>query len=177
MAIMAAPEATTIASSDARPASNRIRTFLPPVRESGGGHSFHDGGVRPPAAHPRTRIIDIMESARTAGTIEWKDFEAVELRVGTIVEVSDFPEAKKPAYRLTVDFGPTIGTLRSSARITELYGKADLVGRQVVGVVNFPAKRIGPFLSECLVTGFYREDGAVVLAIPERTVPNGAKLG
>jgi tRNA-binding protein len=118
-----------------------------------------------------------MDSERATGTIEWKDFEAVELRVGTIVEVLDFPEAKKPAYRLTVDFGPTIGTLRSSARITELYGKENLVGRQVVGVVNFPAKRIGPFLSECLVTGFYREDGAVVLAIPERPVPNGAKLG
>ena len=118
-----------------------------------------------------------MDSARAAGTIEWRDFEAVELRAGTIVEVFDFPEARKPAYRLTVDFGPTIGTLHSSARITELYRKEDLIGRQVVGVVNFPAKRIGPFVSECLVTGFYRDDGAVVLVIPERPITNGAKLG
>ena len=109
--------------------------------------------------------------------ITWADFEAVELRIGTIVAVEDFPEAKKPAYRLTVDFGPEIGTRRSSARITNLYAKEDLVGRQVVAVVNFPPKRIGPFLSECLITGFYREDGSVVLAIPERSVPNGSKLG
>jgi tRNA-binding protein len=109
-------------------------------------------------------------------TITWADFESVELRVGTIVAVEDFPEAKKPAWKLTVDFGPEIGTRRSSARITDLYSKEDLVGRQVVAVVNFPPKRVGPFLSECLITGFYREDGAVVLAVPERTVPNGSKL-
>jgi len=109
--------------------------------------------------------------------ITWADFEAVELRIGTIVAVEDFPEAKKPAYRLTVDFGPEIGTRRSSARITDLYAKEALVGRQVVAVVNFPPKRVGPFLSECLITGFYREDGSVVLAIPERPVPNGSKLG
>lgn len=109
-------------------------------------------------------------------TITWADFESVELRVGTIVAVEDFPEAKKPAWKLTVDFGPEIGTRRSSARITELYAKGDLVGRQVVGVVNFPPKRVGPFLSECLVTGFYREDGTVVLAVPERAVANGSKL-
>ncbi|HWC65741.1 MAG TPA: tRNA-binding protein [Thermoanaerobaculia bacterium] len=109
-------------------------------------------------------------------TITWGDFEAVELRVGTITAVEDFPEAKKPAWKLTVDFGPEIGTRRSSARITDLYAKEDLVGRQVVGVVNFPPKRVGPFLSECLITGFYREDGSVVLAVPERAVPNGSKL-
>ena len=109
--------------------------------------------------------------------ISWADFEAVEIRAGTIVEVEDFPEAKKPAWKLTVDFGPEIGTRRSSARITDLYAKEDLVGRQVVAVVNFPPKRIGPFVSECLITGFYREDGAVVLAVPEQRVPNGSKLG
>ena len=110
-------------------------------------------------------------------TISWEDFEAVDLRAGTIVAVEDFPEARSPAWKLTIDFGPELGTKRSSARITDLYAKTDLLGRQVVGVVNFPAKRIGPFLSECLVAGFYRLDGAVVLAVPERPVPNGAKLG
>ena len=110
-------------------------------------------------------------------TIDWQDFEKVELRVGTIVEVADFPEARKPAYKLKVDFGETIGIKKSSAQITDLYQKDDLLGRQVIGVVNFPAKQIGPVRSECLVTGFYREDGNVVLAIPERDVSNGAKLG
>ena len=110
-------------------------------------------------------------------TITWADFEAVELRAGTIVAVEDFPEAKKPAWKLTVDFGPEIGTRRSSARITDLYSKEDLVGRQVVAVMNFPPRRVGPFVSECLITGFYREDGSVVLAVPERPVPNGSKLG
>lgn len=110
-------------------------------------------------------------------TIEWTDFETVELRAGTIVEVVDFPEARTPAWKLKIDFGPELGTRRSSARITDLYRKEDLVGRQVVAVVNFPPKRIGPFVSECLVTGFYREDGAVVLAVPEKPVPDGAKLG
>lgn len=109
--------------------------------------------------------------------ISWQDFEKVELRVGTIVEVAEFPEARKPAYKVKVDFGPGIGIKQSSAQITRLYGREELVGRQVVGVVNFPAKQIGPVRSEFLLAGFYREDGAVVLAIPERDVPNGAKLG
>jgi len=109
--------------------------------------------------------------------IAWKDFEAVELRAGTIVEALEFPEARTPAYRLTVDFGPELGKLRSSARITALYRREELVGRQVLAVVNFPPKRIGPFVSECLITGFYREDGAVVLAVPDEPVPDGAKLG
>jgi len=110
-------------------------------------------------------------------TISWKDFEKVELRVGTVVKVEDFPEAKKPAYKVTVDFGPDIGVKRSSAQITDLYSKEDLLGRQVIGVVNFSPKQIGPVMSELLLTGFYRPDGAVVLAVPERSVPDGAKLG
>jgi len=109
--------------------------------------------------------------------ISWGDFEQVELRAGTIIEVEDFPEARKPAYKITVDFGPGIGIKRSSAQVTNLYTKEELVGRQITGVVNFPVKQIGPMKSEFLVCGFYREDGAVVLAVPDQQVPNGAKLG
>lgn len=109
--------------------------------------------------------------------ITWQDFEKVELRVGTVIAAEPFPEARKPAYKLTVDFGPQTGVRRSSAQITADYSLEELVGRQVLGVVNFPAKRIGPFTSECLITGFYREDGTVVLAVPDKPVPNGAKLG
>ena len=109
--------------------------------------------------------------------ITWDEFIQVELRVGTVVEVSEFPEARKPAWKLQIDFGEEIGLRKSSAQITDLYGAEDLLGRQVVAVVNFPKKQIGPIMSECLVTGFYQEDGAVVLIIPERPVKNGAKLG
>ncbi|MFA7425119.1 MAG: tRNA-binding protein [Desulfosarcinaceae bacterium] len=109
--------------------------------------------------------------------ITWQDFEAVELRTGTVVAVDDFPQARQPAYKVTVDFGPEIGVRKTSARITDLYAKEELMGRQIVGVVNFPPKQIGPVRSEFLLTGFYREDGAVVIAVPERPVPNGAKLG
>lgn len=109
--------------------------------------------------------------------ISWQAFEAVELRVGTIVEVLDFPEARQPAYKVRVDFGQSIGTRKSSARIKDLYSKEELLGRQVIGVINFPPKQIGPIRSECLITGFYQPDGSVVLAVPERQVANGAKLG
>jgi len=108
--------------------------------------------------------------------IEWNDFQKVELRVGTIVEVHDFPEARNPAYKVIVDFGAEIGIKKSSAQITDLYTKEDLQGRQVLAVVNFPVKQIGPMMSECLITGFHREDGTVVLAMPEGKVPNGARL-
>lgn len=108
--------------------------------------------------------------------IEWRDFERVELRAGTIIGVEDFPEARVPAYRLLVDFGPELGQRKSSAQITDLYGAGDLVGKQVIAVVNFPPKQIGPFMSECLVTGFHRDDGKVVLAAIDSPVPNGAKL-
>ena len=109
-------------------------------------------------------------------TIEWRDFERVELRVGTVIAVEPFPEARRPAWKLTVDFGAEVGTRRSSAQITELYAREQLLGRQVLAVVNFPPKRIGPFESECLVTGVHREDGAVVLVGPDERVADGARL-
>lgn len=109
--------------------------------------------------------------------ITWQHFEAVEMRAGTIVSVEDFPEARKPAYKIAVDFGEGIGIRRTSAQVTTLYSKEELVGRQVMGVLNFPPKQIGPVISEFLLAGFYREDGAVVLAVPERPVQNGARLG
>jgi tRNA-binding protein len=109
-------------------------------------------------------------------TITWEEFAQVELRVGTIVEAHEFPEAKIPAYKIVADFGPEIGIRKSSARITTLYERDTLIGRQIIGVINFPVKQIGPVKSEFLVTGFYNADGAVVLAIPDKEVPNGAKL-
>lgn len=114
--------------------------------------------------------MDVMEQ------IGWEDFERVELRVGRIVGAEPFPEARRPAYKLRVDFGPEIGELRSSAQITDLYELGELEGRLVVGVVNFPPKQIGPMMSECLVTGFHDADGRVVLCVPDGDVPLGAKL-
>lgn len=108
--------------------------------------------------------------------ITWDEFERVELRAGTIVRAEAFPEARKPAYKLQVDFGPDIGRKSSSAQITDLYSPGDLVGKQVLAVVNFPPKQIGPFVSDCLVTGFIQNDGSVVLAVPDRPVANGLKL-
>lgn len=110
-------------------------------------------------------------------TISWTQFEAVEMRAGTIVRAETFPEARQPAYKITVDFGPAIGVKRTSARVTDVYATGELVGKQVLGVLNFPPKQIGPFISEFLLAGFYRADGAVVLAVPEREVENGARLG
>jgi tRNA-binding protein len=110
-------------------------------------------------------------------SIGWTDFEKIELRAGTVLKVEEFPEARKPAYKLWIDFGEEIGTLRSSAQIKDLYSQEEILERQVICVVNFPPKQIGPFVSECLVTGLYREDGQVVLAVPDKEVQNGARLG
>ncbi len=108
--------------------------------------------------------------------ITWEEFARVELRVGTVVAVEAFPEARKPAYKITADFGSDIGIKKASAQITALYTREELLGRQIIGVVNFPPKQIGPFRSEFLVTGFVQDDGNVVLATPERPVANGVKL-
>lgn len=109
--------------------------------------------------------------------ISWTEFEKVDMRVGTIVEVEDFPEARKPAFKLVIDFGEEIGRKKSSAQVTDLYFKDDLKGKQIIAVVNFPPKQIGPFISECLVMGAYNENGDVVLLQPERNTAQGSRIG
>lgn len=109
-------------------------------------------------------------------TINWDDFTKVELRVGQIVKAEIFAEARKPAYILHVDFGQEFGVKKSSAQITALYQPEELVGKQVVGVINFPRKQIGPVMSECLITGFCNERKEIVLCVPDRPAPLGAKL-
>ncbi len=109
-------------------------------------------------------------------TIAYDDFVKVDIRVGTVVAVEPYPEARRPAYKLQIDFGPGIGVKKSSAQLTAHYRAEDLVGRQVAGVVNFPPKQIGKFISEVLVLGFPDSAGAVVLVVPDKAVPNGGKL-
>lgn len=109
-------------------------------------------------------------------TISWDDFEKVDMRVGTILEVNDFPKARKPAYQLTLDFGE-LGIKKSSAQIVSLYDKEELMGKQVIAVVNFPPKQIANFISECLVLGVYNENNDVVLLQPDKKTENGCKVG
>ncbi len=109
--------------------------------------------------------------------ISWDDFEKIDMRVGTIIEAAEFPKAKKPAYKLVIDFGEAIGVKQSSAQITVFYSTADLVNRQVIAVVNFPPKKIADFISECLVLGIYNEKNEVILLQPEQRVSNGLKIG
>ena len=109
--------------------------------------------------------------------LNWHEFEKVEMRVGTILEVNDFPEARKPAYQLYVDFGAAIGIRKTSAQITQRYKKDELLNRQIVAVVNFPKKQIGKFISECLVLGAVGEDGDVILLAPDFRIQNGLRIG
>ena len=109
--------------------------------------------------------------------LSWTEFERVEMRVGTILEINDFPEARKPAYQLTIDFGSTIGIRKTSAQITKRYQKEDLLNRQIVAVVNFPKKQIGKFMSECLVLGAVGEEGDVILLTPDFKIKNGLRIG
>ena len=108
--------------------------------------------------------------------ISWSDFEKIEIRIGTIIEVEDFPEARRPAYKIKVDLGPDLGIKKSSAQVTDLYLKENILGMQVLCVCNFPPKQIGKYMSEVLVTGFYNEENKVVLATSERKLPNGSLL-
>jgi tRNA-binding protein len=117
-----------------------------------------------------------MDDAKTAKTISFDDFLAVDIRVGTITDAQEFPEARKPAYKLTIDFGPDIGTKKSSAQITVHYALEDLIGRQVLAVVNFPPRQIGPVKSEVLTLGLSDANGEVVLIAPERPVADGERL-
>ena len=109
-------------------------------------------------------------------TISWDDFAQVALRVGTITRVEPFPEARKPAYKIWAHFGPELGEKKTSAQICAHYTPQSLIGKQIIGVVNFPAKQIGPFVSEFLLTGFADAQGDIVMAVPERAVPDGAAL-
>lgn len=110
-------------------------------------------------------------------TINWDDFEKIDMRVGTVIAVNDFPKARKPAYQLTIDFGADIGIKKSSAQITAHYKKEDLLNRQVIAVVNFPPKQIADFISECLVLGVYDENKDVILLQPAKPSLNGMKVG
>jgi len=110
-------------------------------------------------------------------TISWNDFEKIDMRIGTVIEVNEFPKARKPAYKLTIDFGGTVGIKRSSAQVTVHYRKEELLSRQVIAVINFPPKQIADFTSECLVLGVYDENNDVILLQPGQPVQNGMKIG
>ena len=130
-----------------------------------------------PYFNPHLLLKALLRSERVLWMkpISWQDFEKVEIRAGTINRVEDFPQARVPAYKIWADFGD-FGIMKSSAQVTKLYSKADLLGRQIIGVTNFPPKQIGSFMSEFLVTGFVLKNGEVVLAEPQQYVPNGSRL-
>lgn len=109
--------------------------------------------------------------------LSWSDFEKVEMRMGTIIEVNDFPEARNPAYQLKIDFGSEIGIKKSSAQITVCYSKEELIGKQIVAVINFPKKQIGNFMSECLVLGSIGQNKEIILLSTDKPVPNGLRIG
>jgi tRNA-binding protein len=125
----------------------------------------------------RKALNETMETLNKKMELTWSEFERVEMRVGTILEVNDFPEARKPAFQLTIDFGAVIGIRKTSAQITKRYDKEVLVGRQIVAVVNFPKKQIGKFMSECLVLGAVGEEGDVILLSPDFKIENGLRIG
>ena len=108
--------------------------------------------------------------------LTWQEFEKVDIRIGTITSAEPFPEARKPAIKMIIDFGEEIGSRKSSAQITDHYVPDELIGKQVAAVVNFPRKQIGPLMSECLVTGFIQDDGSVILAVPDKSARNGTRL-
>jgi tRNA-binding protein len=109
--------------------------------------------------------------------ISWSDFEKVDIRCGTVIDVKDFPKARKPSYQIWIDFGSELGIRKSSAQVTQFYKKEDLINKQVIAVTNFPLKQIADFFSECLVLGVYDENNHVILLQPERNVKNGQRIG
>jgi len=121
--------------------------------------------------------LDANDCIDMENNLSWQDFEKVEMRVGTVMEVNDFPEARKPAYQLSIDFGSAIGILKTSAQITKRYSKEDLINRQIVAVVNFPKKQIGKFMSECLVLGAIGVESDVILLAPDFKIENGLRIG
>jgi tRNA-binding protein len=125
----------------------------------------------------KNHLKETMETVNKTMELTWSEFEKVEMRVGTILEVNDFPEARKPAYQLTIDFGAVIGIRKTSAQITKRYQKEVLLNRQIVAVVNFPKKQIGKFMSECLVLGAVGEEGDVILLSPDFKIENGLRIG
>ena len=153
-----------------RDATLELGPFTVLVGAGGRPCGRHVADPRPPNPSLDPNTTPIMQD------ITSDDFEQVELRAGTVTRVEDFPEARTPAYKIWADFGDEIGVLKSSAQVTDLYTTDELKGRQIIGVVNVPPKQIGPFTSEFLVTGFYRDNGDVVLAESEQAVPDGSAL-